>query len=192
MAFGWMKCLFTTKKDVSQDQASEDAVPIESDEAAPEVPVSQVLDRMDKVEGDIRKVLKRGRRQQQLLAMIYEEHGKRLAGMTAYARKELPCEAIFDFVESFVLYCQNQGAGSSSLAHVAKRCDRMLEGLGMEVIVDRGKPFDPVRHNACDVRFDPDRSEGVILEVVRPGLVIQGDIYKPALVVVNKRTQGEG
>ena len=60
----------------------------------------------------------------------------------------------------------------------------------MEMIVDAGRPFDPVRHAACDTRWDERHPEGTIIQVVRPGLIVQGEIYKTAVVVVNKQPQG--
>ena len=191
MAFGWLKFHIFRKQSAPaeplQPMACEE-LPVVSEDLGPEV--SPLAEEVEQVSKDVRKLLKRSRRQQQLLEMIYEEHGKRLGGITQYMQGTLPCDRIFEFVEGFVLYAIHQGDGTPGFENIWKKFEGMLEGLGMEMIIDSTCPFDPVRHTACDTRWDEALPEGVVLELIRPGFIVQGEIYKTAVVVVNKQPRG--
>jgi len=179
MAFEWLKSFFfgsRSEADASPSAEFEHASDDGGQEFSPEP--DPVEEKLDLVSSDLRKLLKRGRRQQQLLELMYEEHGK------------LPCDRIFEFIEVFGLYALSQETVTPELEHAWKKLQAMLEGLEMEMIVGAGHPFDPVRHAACDTRWDERHPEGTIIQVVRPGLIVQGEIYKTAVVVVNKQPQG--
>lgn len=191
MAFGWLKFHVFRKRSAPAESVQPlmcEEIPGVSEDLGPEAPL--LAEEVEQVSKDVRKLLKRSRRQQQLLEMIYEEHGKRLGGITQYMQGTLPCDRIFGFVEAFVLYAIHQGDGTPEFKNIWKKCESMLEGLGMEMIIDAKRPFDPVRHTACDTRWDGTVPEGLVLEVIRPGLMIQGEIYKTAVVVVNKQPKG--
>ena len=191
MAFEWLKSFFSgSKPDKDAGSLSEFEDP--SDEATQEIPPEPdpIVEKLDLVSSDLRKLLKRGRRQQQLLELMYEEHGKRLGSISRIVQGTLPCDRIFEFVEVFGVYALAQESVTPELEHAWKKLQAMLDGLEMEMIVDAGQPFDPVRHAACDTRWDDRHPEGIVLQVVRPGLMVQGEIYKTAVVVVNKQPQG--
>ena len=137
----------------------------------------------------MRALLKQSSRQQQLLEMIYKEHGKRLAGISRQVQGELPCDSVFDFVEVFVLYLMYNGTENPELEKIWTKFVVMLDAQNMEVIIDQGEPFDSRRHQLCDTRWNGKFPENSVLEVLCPGLVIQGEVYRPAMVVVNQDVQ---
>jgi len=191
MAFEWLKSFFSGRKPGEGAVSASEAEYPSADtdlEATPES--DSVEEKLDLVSSDMRKLLKRGRRQQQLLELMYEEHGKRLGSISRTVHGTLPYDRIFDFVEVFGLYTLSQEPVTPELEHAWKKLQVMLEELEMEVIVDTGQRFDSVRHAACDTMWDNRHSEGTILQVVRPGLMVQGEIFKTAMVVVNKQPQG--
>ncbi len=196
--FDWLKNIFS-RPDVSSRRpgpAERSQVPVPGSEgdvreslAEEDALLSECTDPMSR---NILTLLKRSRRQQQLLEMIYEEHGERLAGISTHVREEFPCEPVFDFVEIFVLHVMHHGVENPELENIWRKFARMLDAQNLEVIIDQGEPFDPVRHQACDTRWNGKFPPDSVLEVVRPGLMIQGDVYRPALVVVNNQTHHDG
>lgn len=97
----------------------------------------------------------------------------------------LPMEALLAFAESFALW-RNAAPPEPGLAIVADKFAALLAEFGLELIAEPGEAFDPGRHEACDVRFDPGRPENSVLEVVRPGFLSAEGVLRYATVVVNR------
>ena len=63
----------------------------------------------------------------------------------------------------------------------------VLAQAGVErIAVEPGQPFDPVYHEAVEVRTG-DMSEDTVVEVVQPGYLHEGMVLRPARVVVMRR-----
>lgn len=156
----------------------------------PEKPVSSEPSEFELLEDRLRKLQKHERRQVQILEQIYQDMGGRLDRILAAQKTKLPVEEIFACAESLALYRQHR-SGDEALEHAWTKFTFMLEALGIELIADTRQQFDDTRHEVCDIRFDPHLPEGSIVEVVRPGLIIHGQIHRPAVVVVNTSTAQE-
>jgi len=137
------------------------------------------------LEDRIRKLQKRERRQAQILEQMHQDLGAKLDRVMAQQGRELPIEEIAACAESLALYCQYHPQ-DNALAQTWKKFSVMLEALGIELILDHYQAFDDTRHQACDIRNDPEHPDNSVLEVVRPGLVFSGQIIRPAVVVVNR------
>jgi molecular chaperone GrpE (heat shock protein) len=101
------------------------------------------------------------------------------------------------FAEAFALYLGRQQDEDESLRQVVNKFTVFLESQGVELIWDLHAPFNDALHQVCATREEAGRPEGMILEVVRPGFLVQGQVAAPALVIVNKYGQtgsstGEG
>jgi molecular chaperone GrpE len=61
-----------------------------------------------------------------------------------------------------------------------------LEGAGVEAYDPTGENFDPELHEALSTRPDEGAKSGVVLETVEKGYRLNGQILRPARVVVSK------
>jgi molecular chaperone GrpE len=69
---------------------------------------------------------------------------------------------------------------------------RLLHRHGIEAVEDVGRPFDPHRHEAVSVRYDPGRPDRIILEVTQRGYCRGDSVFRPAKVVVNDLSHPPG
>ncbi|MFO7875863.1 MAG: nucleotide exchange factor GrpE [Desulfovermiculus sp.] len=142
------------------------------------------------LEDRLRKLQKRERRQAQILEQMYQDLGGKLDRVLARQSFELPIDEIAACAENLALYYQHSPQ-DNALAQTWKKFTLMLEALGIELILDRHQRFDDTRHQVCDIRNDPQAPDNAVLEVVRPGLVVHGQITRPAVVVVNRTSKPE-
>lgn len=69
---------------------------------------------------------------------------------------------------------------------------QLLHRHGVEPDDPIGLPFDPHRHEAVTIRFDPAEADHLVLDVLQRGYVRGTEIIRPARVVVNDLSAGEG
>jgi len=149
-------------------------------------PIYQCLQKIGDVEERLGKMQKRERRHTQLQEAMYEEFSAKLNNLQNQIDAEFPLDSVYDFALGFALYAQEHSDQDPALERLWHKFNTMLANLGAEIILDRNKAFDDSRHQACDTRFDPGHPEGVILDVVQPGIKLHDQIKKPAVVVVNQ------
>jgi molecular chaperone GrpE len=65
----------------------------------------------------------------------------------------------------------------------------VIAGLGFPRRDDTGKAFDPAHHEAVSTIADEDLVPGTVAHVVRPGYGPDGEILRPASVVVATRSE---
>ena len=135
---------------------------------------------------DVKKMNRWSRRQSHFLESMHQELSSKLDATYRKVNAPVPYEPIRDFAQNFSLYCLTRHAQDSTITQLWSNFVIMLKALDMELILDLHEPFDDSKHQTCDVRYDPGYPDGTILEVVRPGLFIQGRLQQQALVVVNK------
>lgn len=69
---------------------------------------------------------------------------------------------------------------------------QVLHRHGVEADDPSGLPFDPHRHEAVSIRFDPEQADHLVVGVLQRGYVRGDEIIRPARVVVNDLSAGEG
>jgi molecular chaperone GrpE len=69
---------------------------------------------------------------------------------------------------------------------------QLLGRHGIEAVEDLGRPFDPHRHEAVSVGYDPNRPDRTILEVTQRGYCRGDTVFRPAKVVVNDLSHPPG
>jgi molecular chaperone GrpE len=67
-----------------------------------------------------------------------------------------------------------------------QQLSKLLQGHGIEVVEDVGKPFDPHRHEAVSLRHDPSHPEHTVVEVIERGYRRGDQLFRPAKVIVNE------
>ncbi len=134
----------------------------------------------------IRNLQKRERRQAQNLERMLHELGFKLDRVQSRMNAALPMEAITSFTDSLSIYYLRNQESDQALNQVWTRYTALLQELDIEPILDLKEKFDDTRHHACDTRQHPEYPENTVLEVVRPGLMVSGQVTRPAVVVINK------
>lgn len=70
---------------------------------------------------------------------------------------------------------------------VEKQFVEVLGNLGIKQIEAKGKPFDPMLHEAMSEISNPDVDHHTILEVYQKGYMLNDRLVRPARVVVSKK-----
>jgi molecular chaperone GrpE len=73
-----------------------------------------------------------------------------------------------------------------------RRIDRLLADQRIAVIETVGRPLDPRHAAAVATVEDPSAADGTVVEEVRAGFLWQGELLRPAEVIVAKRSARNG
>ena len=82
-------------------------------------------------------------------------------------------------------------AAKEGIAAIKQQMDSMLRQEGVRPMDPLGKPFDPYYQYSVHKINDPDRPDGVVVEVYQKGYMFREKVLRPALVCVN-RHESEG
>lgn len=132
---------------------------------------------------------RRERRNQAALEGLLDGQESQLALLRQLRAASPPMEALMAFAENFALW-RNAVSPTPETAVLARKFDELLRSFDLELAAEPGDTFDPGRHEACDVRFEPEKPANTVLEVVRPGFLSAGGVLRYATVVVNRSEQG--
>lgn len=80
-------------------------------------------------------------------------------------------------------------AWREGLRMTLNRFDRVLRERGVVPIALAGKPFDPRLARAVGTAADAGLENGIVVQEVRSGFLWEGELLRPADVVVNKTSQ---
>lgn len=109
----------------------------------------------------------------------------------AFIRDLLP---ILDNLE-LALACEQSACSEplhQGVTMVLQQMGQLLGRHGIEAVEDLGRPFDPHRHEAVSVGYDPSRPNQTILEVTQRGYWRGDAVFRPAKVVVNDLSHPPG
>lgn len=96
---------------------------------------------------------------------------------------------VFDDLDRALSHCPEELAGNDwvkGVSQIRKEVARKLSALGVDKIAAKGEKFDPERHEAIGFE-DGDGEEEVVIEELRPGYVLGGEVMRPAMVRVGKQ-----
>lgn len=82
------------------------------------------------------------------------------------------------------------GAMAEGVAMNLRRLDETLARRGVQPLPALGRVFDPHRMHAAEITADPARPAGEVVAEVRPGFLLDGELLRPAEVVVNRPDAG--
>ncbi|MFW6179772.1 MAG: nucleotide exchange factor GrpE [Desulfohalobiaceae bacterium] len=150
---------------------------------------SQETTQLQEIEARLRKLQTRERRQSQQLEQLHQALDSKLNAIQSRLSSDLPLDSIMACAESLALYRLSRQEQDPALEQAWSRFLQMLEAFDIQLILDQGQQFDDTRHRACDTRWDPEAPASSILEVVRPGLILENKIARPAVVVINSADQ---
>ncbi|MGE5293374.1 MAG: nucleotide exchange factor GrpE [Solirubrobacterales bacterium] len=109
----------------------------------------------------------------------------------AFIRDLLP---ILDNFERALVSEQSTSSGPlrQGVTMTLQQMGQLLGRHGIEAVEDLGRPFDPRRHDAVFVGYDPNRPDRTILEVIQRGYRRGDTVFRPAKVVVNDLSHPPG
>ena len=146
---------------------------------------ASLSDRLDEVNERLQQSIRQERRNQAALESVFENQKAELSMLRRMRDESQALKALMAFAESFELWRQSQ-PDSPEFQVLWAKLAALLDQFGLEIMAETGVPFDPSRHEACAVSFDPYEPEGYVLELVRPGFSSGGEILRCASVVVNR------
>ena len=154
----------------------------------------------DQVERDLDELAETKRERDEYLELArrtkadFENYRKRVAketsealarGKADLARQMLPA---LDNLERALAVGEDASAHPALVQGVAMVRDELrsrLEGAGVESFDPTGEKFDPQLHEALSTRPDEGSKPGVVLETVEKGYRLNGQVLRPARVVVS-------
>lgn len=71
------------------------------------------------------------------------------------------------------------------ILHIREELDHVLTAQGAQSFGREGDFFDPTLHESGSVRREPEKPDGMIIEVIHRGWRLGEKVIRPALVVVN-------
>ncbi|MFH1879104.1 MAG: nucleotide exchange factor GrpE [Candidatus Omnitrophota bacterium] len=92
----------------------------------------------------------------------------------------------FDMALTAMEKADDKAAVMDGISLVQKEFHRILEENGVEKIETTGKMFDPNVHEAVFVVEADDKPDGMVIEEVRAGYLLNGRLLRPAQVKVVK------
>ncbi len=97
----------------------------------------------------------------------------------------------FDLALAAMEKAKDKTAVMDGIKMVQKEFHRIIEENGVEKIKTIGENFDPNIHDAVSVVETDEHPDGIILEEVRAGYMLNKRLLRPAQVVVAKNFPGE-
>jgi molecular chaperone GrpE (heat shock protein) len=143
--------------------------------------VNSLTERFSDVEEWEQQAQRQERRRQTALETILENQGKILEEL----KPSPPLEVLEALAENLTLAYLGRPADVEFSILYGKLTD-LLAYFGLSLVADKGSRFDPERHEACAALCDRAYPEDSVLEIVRPGFLLQGKVLRCAAVVVNR------
>ena len=155
----------------------------------------------DQVERDLDELAETKRERDEYLELArrtkadFENYRKRVAketsealarGKADLARQLLPA---LDNLERALAAGEDASAHQALVKGVAMVRDELhgrLEGAGVESFDPTGERFDPQLHEALSTRLDEGTEPGLVLETLEKGYRLNGQVLRPAKVVVSQ------
>ncbi|MHA1741549.1 MAG: nucleotide exchange factor GrpE [Candidatus Thorarchaeota archaeon] len=72
------------------------------------------------------------------------------------------------------------------IAAIKMQMETLLRNEGVRPMDSLGKPFDPYYQHSVHKINDPEKPDGVVVEVYQQGYMLREKVLRPALVVVNR------
>jgi molecular chaperone GrpE len=121
----------------------------------------------------------------------FENYRKRVAKETSEARARGKAELareLLPVIDNLERALQSSAEGEALAKGVALVLDELrgkLQAAGVEAYDPVGEPFDPELHEALSTRPEEGTGSGVVVETVEKGYRLNGQVLRPARVVVS-------
>jgi molecular chaperone GrpE len=177
-----------TKADSTSERSEEAGTATESDLAEQ---VSDDLDELGAAKRERDEYLELAQRTRADFDNYRKRVAKEAADALARGRGELAGQLVpvLDNLERALAAASDQPNSDSLRKGVTLVRDELrdvLEGAGVEAYDPAGDPFDPVWHEAISTRIEQGKPSGTVLETVDRGYRLDGQVLRPARVVVSE------
>ena len=127
----------------------------------------------------------------------FQKRTRRDSGQQAAMEKEAFIRDLLPILDNLERALASEQSTSSEPLHqgvtmTLQQMGQLLHRHGIEAVEDMGRPFDPHRHEAVSVRYDPGRPDRTILEVTQRGYCRGDKVFRPAKVIVNDLSHSPG
>ena len=127
----------------------------------------------------------------------FQKRTRRDSGQQAAAEKEAFIRDLLPILDNLERALASEESISSEPLHqgvmmTLQQMGQLLHRHGIEAVEDLGCPFDPHRHEAVSVWYDPGQPDRIILEVTQRGYRRGDTVFRPAKVVVNDLSHPAG
>ena len=147
---------------------------------------SNMNDRFLKLEEQSQQAQRQERRRQAAIESFFDNQRK-ILGVLEKPQMSPPLEALMALAENFSLtYPEESGTPETDV--LRGKLSDLMGCFDLSLVEEAGVDFDPEKHAACGVDFNPAYPENTVLKVVTPGFLLKGKLLRSALVVVNRRT----
>ncbi len=166
-----------TKK-AAKEPAEETEVEVTAPLAAAQAELGEVQEQLHRVAADFdnfRKRVERDRSRDTLRARgaVATQFLEALETATQAADAEYP----------------NVEAAVAGLTGIQKQLQAAMDALGLEAIEPAGGQFDHRLHEALSTVEREDLENETIIEVIQPGYLLEGELLRPARVIVSRTPQ---
>ncbi len=86
-------------------------------------------------------------------------------------------------------FAWKHGGGTEALDKIGAQLMKILERNGVRIIETTGKKFDFNVHECLLTSHEKEKEDGIILEELQKGYMLNGKVLRPAKVRVNKKTE---
>mgnify|MGYP000119369094 CR=1 FL=1 len=121
---------------------------------------------------------------------LYKRHEREIEEVKRNDRKKFILEIaeVLDLSLSAIrsLATNSNESVASGFKMIGEELEKKLKKLGVEFLFPEGEKFDYRYHHAVSAK-EADVEEGTILEVIRSAIVYNGEVLRPALVVVARK-----
>lgn len=135
---------------------------------------AEMTERLKRLQADFDNFRRRTRQEKEELAAIITE------GIVAQL---LP---VMDNFERALAVAAGQDAAGmlTGVQMICKQLNGTFEKLGVSVIEAVGSVFDPQQHEAVMRTADPEKEDGIVVEELQKGYILNGKIIRPSMVKV--------
>ncbi len=116
---------------------------------------------------------------------------RQVADTVAYEKEKL-IKTLLPILDNFELTLQNAAAAGNiddlvkGVKIIYDHLLNILKSHNVEQIQAIGEKFDPSQHEAMTQRAEPDKEDGLVLEEYQKGYKLNGRVFRPSRVIVNK------
>nr|WP_229924914.1 nucleotide exchange factor GrpE [Streptomyces sulfonofaciens] len=146
----------------------------------------------DRSAADVAELRDRWHRALADLDNLRKRHAKELRQVRAEERART-AGALLPVIDNLELALEHAGSEPSAVLKgveaVRDQAAEVFARLGYPRYEETGVLFDPARHEVVGVVDDPDAPPNTVVQVLRPGYGEDGDLLRPAAVVVSKRQE---
>jgi len=160
--------------------------------------IAELRHHIEQLESEKQNLFEKFQRLSADYANFQKRTPRQIADSVAYEKKAI-IRSLLPSLDNFAhALASAENADGESLEGVIKGVqlvfDHMLDAFkahGVERIVALGEEFDPSLHEAVMQRTEADKPDNIVLEEYQNGYTLNGQVIRPAKVIVNKLTAAQ-